>query len=61
MIKFLDIIKEFRNYKLSYSQGKIYKNMDTQLKTFNNKNNEIKGLNYLKRLLTRIKNLILPF
>ena len=46
---FIDIIKEFRSYKLSYSQGKIYKSLDTQLKTFNNKNNEIRRIKMLER------------
>lgn len=46
---FIDIIKEFRSYKLSYSQGKIYKNLDIQLKTFNNKNNEIRRTKMLER------------
>lgn len=36
-----DIVKNFRNYKLSYSQGKIYKYGDLVIKTFNNKNTEI--------------------
>ena len=36
-----DIVKKFRNYKLSYSQGKIYKYGDLVIKTFNNKNTEI--------------------
>lgn len=35
------IIKEFRNYKLGYSQGKIYKLDDKIIKTYNNKNTEI--------------------
>lgn len=48
---FLDIIKEFRNYKLSYSQGKIYKNTDVQLKTFNNKNNEIRRFKLLEKVI----------
>lgn len=46
---YIDIIKEFRSYKLSYSQGKIYKSLDTQLKTFNNKNNEIRRIKMLER------------
>ena len=37
----LKIVKEFRNYKLSYSQGKIYKEKDLTYKTFNNKNSEL--------------------
>ena len=52
---FLDIIKEFRNYKLSYSQGKIYKNMDAQIKTFNNKNNEIKRFKLLEKVIDENK------
>ena len=35
------IIKNFRHYKLSYSQGKIYKYLNYELKTFNNKFSEI--------------------
>ena len=46
---YIDIIKQFRSYKLSYSQGKIYKSLDTQLKTFNNKNNEIRRIKMLER------------
>ena len=37
----LKIVKEFRNYKLSYSQGKVYKESDLTYKTFNNKNSEL--------------------
>lgn len=46
---FIDTIKEFRYYKLSYSQGKIYKSLDMQLKTFNNKNNEIRRMKMLEK------------
>ena len=45
---FIDLIKEFRNYKLSYSQGKIYKKNESILKTFNNKNTEIKQVDLLE-------------
>ena len=45
---FINLVKEFRNYKLSYSQGKIYKKNDLQLKTFNNKNTEIKQYSILE-------------
>ena len=37
----LSIIKNFRNFKLGYSQGKVYKKGNSYFKTFNNKNNEI--------------------
>lgn len=37
----IKIIKKFRNYKLSYSQGKVYKEKDLSYKTFNNKNSEL--------------------
>ena len=46
---FIEIVKEFRDYKLSYSQGKIYKNSDIEYKTFNNKNTEIKRVNNLEK------------
>lgn len=36
----LNNVKEFRDKKLRYSQGKIYKYQDLIYKTFNNKNNE---------------------
>ena len=45
---FINIIKEFRNYKLSYSQGKIYKQKNLYFKTFNNKNSEIKKTELLE-------------
>ena len=35
------IIKNFRHYKLSYSQGKVYKYLNYELKTYNNKFSEI--------------------
>jgi hypothetical protein len=37
--EFAKLIKDFRNFKLSYSQGKMYQYMDYSLKTFNNKYN----------------------
>ena len=37
----INIVKNFRNFKLGYSQGKIYKKGNSYFKTFNNKNNEI--------------------
>lgn len=40
-IEFTKLIKPFRNYKLSYSQGKEYHTQNTVLKTFNNKYNQI--------------------
>ena len=47
-----DIIKQFRNYKLSYSQGKIYKYLSEELKTFNNKYSEIhKSLNLESKII----------
>lgn len=46
--KFIDLVKEFRNYKLSYSQGKIYKQNNSYFKTFNNKNTEIKKTELLE-------------
>lgn len=48
--EFAKLVKHFRNFKLSYSQGKIYKYNDMSLKTFNNKYNVLcKG-----RLLEKI-------
>ena len=40
-IEFTKLIKPFRNYKLSYSQGKEYNTKNKVLKTFNNKYNQI--------------------
>lgn len=40
-IEFTKLIKPFRNYKLSYSQGKEYQLQNKVLKTFNNKYNQI--------------------
>lgn len=37
--EFAKLIKDFRNFKLSYSQGKMYQYMDYSLKTYNNKYN----------------------
>ena len=48
--KFAKLIRIFRNFKLSYSQGKIYKYDDKVLKTFNNKYNEIHKLYLLDSL-----------
>lgn len=45
----LQYVKEFRDYKLGYSQGKIYKHKDITFKTFNNKNNEIKKFELLEK------------
>ena len=39
-IEFTKLIKPFRNYKLSYSQGKEYQIQNKVLKTFNNKYNQ---------------------
>jgi hypothetical protein len=54
--EFAKLIKHFRNYQLSYSQGKMYKYLENSLKTFNNKYKLIQKssllekttLNYLK-------------
>lgn len=46
--KYIDLVKEFRNYKLSYSQGKIYKKNNQYLKTFNNKKTDIKKTELLE-------------
>ena len=40
-IEFINLIKPFRNYKLSYSQGKEYSFNNLVLKTYNNKYNQI--------------------
>ncbi len=40
-IEFINLIKPFRNYKLSYSQGKEYSHNNLVLKTYNNKYNQI--------------------
>lgn len=45
---YIELVKEFRNYKLSYSQGKLYKKSESYLKTFNNKNTEIKKVELLE-------------
>lgn len=52
-----NIIKEFRNYKLSYSQGKIYKYLNYELKTFNNKMNEIYEITNLENSIIKFQNL----
>ena len=44
-----DLIKHFRNYKLSYSQGKVYKHKNGYYKTFNNKNNEMYNIELLEK------------
>lgn len=45
----IDLIKHFRNYKLSYSQGKVYKHQNGYYKTFNNKNNEMYNIELLEK------------
>jgi hypothetical protein len=45
----LELVKNFRNYKLSYSQGKVYKYNDGYYKTFNNKNNISKKIDLLEK------------
>ena len=40
-IEFINLIKPFRNYKLSYSQGKEYQFNNLVLRTYNNKYNQI--------------------
>lgn len=51
-----NIIKQFRNYKLSYSQGKIYKYLSNELKTFNNKYSEIhKSVNLESQMINENK------
>ena len=52
---FAKVIKHFRNYKLSYSQGKIYRYLDYKLKTFNNKYNEITKENVLEKEVIKFK------
>ena len=47
-IAFIKLIKPFRNYKLSYSQGKIYYHNNHVLKTYNNKYNIIQQLDVLE-------------
>lgn len=54
--KFAKLIEIFRNFKLSYSQGKIYKHEDKVLKTFNNKYNEIHKVYLLDSLDLESKN-----
>ena len=45
----LKYVKEFRDHKLRYSQGKIYKYGNSIYKTFNNKNNENKKTELLEK------------
>lgn len=47
-IAFTNLIKPFRNYKLSYSQGKYYCIHNLVLKTFNNKYNQIQKIDNLE-------------
>jgi len=47
--EFAKLIKHFRNFKLSYSQGKMYKYLNYQLKTFNNKYTEIHKTTLLEK------------
>tara|TARA_B100000123_G_C25717442_1_gene422832 strand:- start:850 stop:1419 length:570 start_codon:yes stop_codon:yes gene_type:complete len=55
-IEFSKVIKKFRNYKLSYSQGKVYRYLDFKLKTFNNKYNEIHKENMLEKDIINLQN-----
>lgn len=52
----IDFIKKFRSYKLSYSQGKIYKYKDYYFKTFNNKRSEIYKMELLEKNLIPFTN-----
>ena len=54
--EFAKVIKHFRNYKLSYSQGKVFRYLDYKLKTFNNKYNEITKENVLEKETISMKN-----
>lgn len=45
----LDLVKNFRNYKLSYSQGKVYKIENLEIKTYNNKRNTCRKLEVMER------------
>ena len=47
--EFAKLIKHFRNFKLSYSQGKRYQYLNHQLKTFNNKYTEIHKTTLLEK------------
>lgn len=50
-IEFINLIKPFRNYKLSYSQGKEYKLNNLVLRTYNNKYNQISKLSTLETVV----------
>ena len=52
----LEFIKKFRSYKLSYSQGKIYKYKDYHFKSFNTKRSEIYKSELLEKTLIPYKN-----
>ena len=54
-IAFIKLIKPFRNYKLSYSQGKIYFYNNHILKTFNNKYNVIQQIDVLESEVIKSK------
>ena len=55
--KINNVLPKFRNYKLRYTQGKIYSFSDKQIKTFNNKNTEIHQFKNLENEICKFKDI----
>ena len=49
MKEIIDFVKNFRNYKLSYSQGRVYKTENIEIKTYNNKRNTCKKSDVMEK------------
>ena len=56
MKNILELVKKFRNYKLSYSQGKVYKTENLEIKTYNNKRNTCKKYEVLEKIIIHDQN-----
>ena len=56
MKNILEFVKNFRNYKLSYSQGKVYKTENLELKTYNNKRNTCKKIEVMEKKILKTSN-----
>ena len=52
----LEFVKNFRNYKLGYSQGKVYKLENLEIKTYNNKRNTCKTTEVMEKEVLKTTN-----
>ena len=54
----LEFVKNFRNYKLGYSQGKVYKLENLEIKTYNNKRNTCKTSEVMEKEVLKLQIMI---